>query len=354
MKNFDSRVYSVSDFLEWHGNGLLLLSPDFQRRSVWSEKAKSYLMDSIIRSKPIPKLLITQNLEGRRTVREVVDGQQRLRAILEFINGDFKISRAHNRELAGLTYDGLPADIQNEFLEYELGVDILFGLSYEETLDIFTRINSYTVNLNRQEKINAAYVGYFKQYVYDYGYRYVRYFLDGTILTKQTVSRMAEAELTADLFVALIGGVQTNKNVEQYYKRYEDDIGPLEDVTERFDTIMSYVGGIYSPEELARTNWRRSPLFYTLFTAIGHCLYGLENLNQELRVAIAEKSLGKLRVQLDEIDSRYNEIAADIRNDAYPDDYKYFIDISRRRTADTRSRIDRANFVCNKLRSALA
>ena len=55
MKNFDTRVYSISDFLEWHRNGLLELSPDFQRREVWSEKAKSYLIDTILRGNPFQK-----------------------------------------------------------------------------------------------------------------------------------------------------------------------------------------------------------------------------------------------------------------------------------------------------------
>lgn len=41
MKNFDTRTYSISDFVEWDKNGLLELSPDFQRRSVWTDKAKS-------------------------------------------------------------------------------------------------------------------------------------------------------------------------------------------------------------------------------------------------------------------------------------------------------------------------
>ncbi len=44
MKNFDTRTYSISDFVEWDKSGLLELSPDFQRRSVWSDKAKSYLI----------------------------------------------------------------------------------------------------------------------------------------------------------------------------------------------------------------------------------------------------------------------------------------------------------------------
>jgi hypothetical protein len=229
---------------------LLEFSPEFQRRSVWTEKAKSYLIDTIIRGKPIPKLLLTQRLEGRRNIRVVIDGQQRLRAILGFMEGDFPISRAHNSELAGLTYEDLPKDLRDDYITYELGVDLLFDPSYEDTLDIFTRINSYTVSLNKQERINAQYVGYFKQYVYRYGFAYVRYFLEGSILNRERVSRMAEAELAADLFTALIDGVQTNKNVEQFYKRYEEEIGPLEEAAEKFDTIMSYVGTIYPPQDL--------------------------------------------------------------------------------------------------------
>ncbi len=237
MKNFDTRAYSIADFLEWHTNNLLILSPDFQRRSVWSEKAKSYLVDTILRGKPIPKIIIMQELKGPRTTRIVVDGQQRLRAVLEFIHGDFKISRAHNRELSGYTYAKLPDKLQKEFLQYEFGVDLLFNLAYEDILDIFARINSYTVILNKQELLNAKYLGYFKQFSFDYGRKYVKYFLGARILTKAKVIRMAEAELAADLLVALSGGVQANKNVEQYYRKYEEKIGILEEVAGHFDKV---------------------------------------------------------------------------------------------------------------------
>jgi hypothetical protein len=213
MKNFDTRVYNIADLLEWQNNSLLQLSPDFQRRAVWSEKAKSYLVDTIIRGKPIPKILITQELQGARTLRIVVDGQQRLRAILEFIDGAFKVSRAHNPQFGGFTFERLPTEVQRDFLKYELGVDLLFDTPYEDILDIFARLNSYTVKLNKQELLNATYLGFFKQAAYNCGFRYVRYFLEGGVLTKAAVTRMAEAELSADLLMDLTGGVQSNKNV---------------------------------------------------------------------------------------------------------------------------------------------
>lgn len=353
VKNFDTRVYSISDFLEWHNNKLLDLDPDFQRRAVWSEKAKSYLIDTIIRGRPIPKILISQKLEGARTVRVVVDGQQRLRAILGYLNGDFVISRAHNEKLAGKKYSVLPVSLQNDFLKYELGVDLLLGMGYEDILDIFARLNSYTVSLNKQELLNAKYLGYFKQAAYRIGLKYALLFLRSQVLTKAQVARMGEAELAGDMLMALVGGVQTNKSLEQYYKKYEDDPGDLSRAEERFDHIMSLIGAIYSPEELAGTNWSRIHLFYTLFTSMGHCLYGLAGLKDVIRVKVSQTSAGMARVCLDEISAKYDEVAGNLDDPNAPKDYRQFISQSRRATTDTQSRVDRARFVCVKLSRAL-
>jgi len=349
MKNFDTRTYSISDFIEWEKNGVLELSPDFQRRSVWTDKAKSYLIDTILRGKPMPKIIITQRLEGAKTVRVVVDGQQRLRAIVGYFNGDFKMSKAHNKDLSRFSYSTLPNNLDKEFLKYELGVDLLFDTPYQELLDIFARINSYTVKLEPQELFNARYLGFFKQTIYSLGYKYVNYFLDAGILTKAKVTRMAEAELSADLFIALLDGVQTNKGVESYYKKYEDDGGNLEDIGKHFDKVMSFIGSIYKPEELKNTNFSRQHLFYTLFTSIGHLLYGLKNLNSKLQKNITEKTIGKLRVGLDNFSAQYDEITANIDDPESPKDFKEFINYSRRATTDSGARVYRSNFLCKKL-----
>jgi hypothetical protein len=353
MKNFDTRVYSISDFLEWQRNGLLELSPDFQRRAVWSEKAKSYLIDTILRGRPIPKIIISQRLEESRTIRVVVDGQQRLRAVIEFMNGDFAISRAHNEKLAGKGFGGLSLDLQKEFLKYEFGVDLLFSLAYEDILDIFARINSYTVTLNKQELLNAKYLGYFKQAAYRLGLKYVEYFLRAGVLTRPKVTRMAEAELAGDMLMAILGGVQTNKSIEQFYKKYEDEESGLRLAVEKFDNTMSHIGEIYPPEELLNTNWSRIHLFYTLFTSIAHCLHGLAGLDKNTRILLKRKQIGKVRVCLDQISIRYDEVAADMDNPDAPKDYKQFITRSRRATTDTTSRIERANFVCKMLQEHL-
>ncbi|WP_455852573.1 DUF262 domain-containing protein [Pantoea endophytica] len=352
MKNFDTRAYNVSDFLEWSQTGLLELSPKFQRRSVWTEKAKSYLVDTILRGKPIPKILITQTLNVGRNVRTVVDGQQRLRAILSYINGDFKVSRAHNREFSSFYFDDLPDDIKSEFLKYEIGVDMLFDLSFEDILDIFARLNTYSVKLNPQELLNAQYLGYFKQAAYSLGFRYVAYFIEGGILTEKEVTRMSEAELSSDLLGSLIEGIQPKKHIPALYKKYDDDEDNCNDAATKFDNVMTVIGEIYPSEEIKQTNFHRIHFFYTLFTSIAHCLYGLDDLNDVPRTNIDNNNIGQIRNSLDEISARYDEVTA---KDALApnDEYRDFIDASRRATTDLSSRKLRTEFICKKIRDAM-
>src|SRR5947209_8494775 len=121
QQRFNTRNYSVRDFEEWHEKDELVLAPKFQRREVWSPKARSYLVDTIIRGKPIPKIYMRQdtNPKTRRTTREIVDGQQRLRTILTYINDGFKISRTHNEDYGGKFFSQLDTATQKDILRYE-------------------------------------------------------------------------------------------------------------------------------------------------------------------------------------------------------------------------------------------
>lgn len=348
MKNFDTRAYNVSDFLEWQLAGLLDLSPQFQRRSVWTEKAKSYLIDTLIRGRPMPKVLMTQNLTEGRNVRTVVDGQQRLRTILGFINGDFKLSRAHNIELANLTFDQLPVEVRGDFLKYEIGVDLLFDLSFEEILDVFARLNTYSVKLNAQELLNAQYLGYFKQAAYRIGYRFVRYWIESGVLTEKEVTRMAEAELASDLLVALIGGLQSKKAIPTYYKRYDDDEETTAAAEERCYQVMSFIGEIYPADALKQTNFSRIHVFHSLFCTVAHALFGLEDLEQIDRPQISAETVGTMRNRLDEVSAQYDAVTEGI---AAPqnNDFLEFIEASRRATTDLATRKKRTKFLTEQL-----
>src|SRR5688572_19768175 len=84
----------VALLLQLHKDGQLKLQPEFQRESVWPKAAKSYLIDTILNEKPIPLIFFERSpsIQTGRPEYSVIDGQQRLRAIFEFIQDDFVLS----------------------------------------------------------------------------------------------------------------------------------------------------------------------------------------------------------------------------------------------------------------------
>ena len=276
MKNFDSRTYNIEDFREWDERRQLILNPKFQRRQVWTDSAKSFLIDSVLRGKPIPKLFIRQNIDPKtkNSIREVVDGQQRLRAILDYIHDGFPVSKVHNKEFGKILFSQLPDEVQTEFLKYEIAVDLLINMPDSEILEIFARLNSYTVVLEPQEKLNAKYFGEFKQLAYDLGFKFVDFYLKNKILSDRQVSRMEEAELTSELLIAILEGIQSRKVVETFYKKYDTGLPNKERISDRFSQIIDTIGAIY-PGSLCNSNFSRVHMFYSLFLSLYDLFYGL-------------------------------------------------------------------------------
>jgi hypothetical protein len=330
MKSYDSRTYSINDFVEWDASKQLELNPRFQRRPVWTDKAKSYLIDTVLRGKPIPKFFIRQriNVTSKTSIREVVDGQQRLRTILSYIKDGFVVSKRHNPEYGGLRFSQLPEEIQSQVLAYEVSVDLLINLPDAEILDIFNRLNSYAVTLNEQEKINADHFGPFKILADKIGHKYYDYWTSQGVLTSKQIMRMQEVSLVADLVIALLEGIKSKKQVKKYYDIYEDTFEEdTEELERRFDSVISGISGIY-PEGLGGSEFHRPHLFYTLFTFLAHRMFGIPGMPNEMaRTAV----VGELvRARLERVDEIF-EIEDVTR---LTGEERQFLSDSRRATTD--------------------
>lgn len=96
METKKSKTYEINDLIQWYENQELNISPKYQRNPVWDNSAKSFLIDTILRNYPMPPIFISQtfNLSERKTKREVIDGQQRSRAILGFYNNEFPVLKS--------------------------------------------------------------------------------------------------------------------------------------------------------------------------------------------------------------------------------------------------------------------
>lgn len=338
MKNFDSRTYSVNDFRGWNDRKELELQPKFQRRSVWSDKARSYLMDSIVRGKPIPKIFIRQDIDPKtkKTVREVVDGQQRLRTIFGFLQDGFKMSKAHSADYGGKFYSELPEEVQTGILKYELSVDLLLDAPDKEVLDIFARLNSYAVKLNPQELRNATYFGEFKTLAYSLGLEYVSFWTENRIFTDPQVLRMDEAELTSDLLIALLDGIKSRKAIDTYYRKHDDDLKEKVKLAQHFRKTMDTIGAL-SAGSFAGSPFKSPVLFYSLFCAIHHHLHGLPKLTLA-RKPFKEAQYPKVWNALESVD-------ATIKKEEPEGAETAFVDSLKRHTTDEPVRQARTEFL---------
>jgi hypothetical protein len=198
---------------------------------------------------PMPKLAHYQvtDLKTRKVVKEIVDGQQRSVAILDFYQGKFRLSRTiETEELKNKSYTTLGPAYQQRFLDYPLSIDLFVGATLEQIREIFRRINSYTVPLNPEEKRHAVFQGTFKWFVHRLARRFDESFSRIGLFGEKQLVRMQDTKLIAEIVHALQNGIQTTKARElfelykQFDKTFPDAARTDKQVTAAFDQLISW------------------------------------------------------------------------------------------------------------------
>lgn len=136
--------------------GELDLQPDFQRGRVWSVAKQQKLIDTILRGWAVPAVHLLVLKDHRLAV---LDGQQRLNAMIDFLNDKFRVRPfaphdASLDHLIGKRFSGLPAETQRMIFSYKVSSYRLYEYEPEEPYELFFRLNLPT-GLTQAEKRNA-------------------------------------------------------------------------------------------------------------------------------------------------------------------------------------------------------
>jgi hypothetical protein len=138
--------------------------PPYQRRLVWGAKEKSKFLESLLLNLPIPPLFLFEKSYG---LWEIMDGQQRSNAIVEFYSGKLKLSSLKRwPSLNGKTYSECPEDVRRNFDRRRIQVTtVLAETSHDPSFDVrkevFERLNTGGKPLRSQEIRNCLYAGEF-------------------------------------------------------------------------------------------------------------------------------------------------------------------------------------------------
>jgi hypothetical protein len=338
----EKAVYSPTDFALWNANNMLMISPKFQRRPVWRTPAKSFFIDTLLRGMTIPPIYLrkAQNPAKTGEIREVVDGQQRIRAVLGFIEDEFSLATNLQAPWAGKCYSDLSSSQQQQIMNYGFPTEIFKGISDKQIFEVFCRLNMNGVALNKQELRNGTYFGLFKQASYALAYEYLEFWRGNSIFSEQNLARMLEVELTSELLIAGVDGMQDKKkSIDKFYGDFEVKFPKQSTFEKQFRTTMDTIADTFDGD-LGTTYFRRSPLFYSLYCVTYHFIFRLSGVQQASpgrQLKAADKSaLRDAVVRLSEVLIQDKE-----KTEEVPKKYRAFVLACQRQTDNLNPRKER-------------
>lgn len=255
---------SVVWFKKAFESGDLVIKAPFQRNPVWSERQQSALIDTILLEYPIPEIYMQDLTDAQGNQKYIlVDGQQRIRAVLEFLAGRLELED-ESPHWARMRFDDLTEADKKKVYEYCFVVRQLPDIPDEELRIIFQRLNRNTMTLTAQELRHATYWGPFiklMEELSDY-----EYWTDAGVFSANDRRRMVDTEFVSELAVAHLNGLQNKKKkLEDYYQQYEESFEEAGSVRRTFEKVLGELEQVLPT--LAKTRWRKKSDFYSLFLA---------------------------------------------------------------------------------------
>jgi hypothetical protein len=272
----------INWFYEEDQKKSLVLQPKYQRNPVWSERQRCFLIDSILSGIPIGQVFLNVVTKGqglhKKTEYEVVDGQQRLRTILDFMRDNFALVRIPTStypvsdlygNLVGKKYSNLSEDYQDKIWNYPIAVQELREYSDKEIRDMFRRLNYVVERLTRQELRHSQFFGEFTITVEHLAQN--TFWETATLFSRNDYQRMRDLEFISELFIIVIDGVQDQqKTIDQFYAKYDSSFPSKGKHIKRFETVLEHL--LHFLPLITGSRFGKKADFYALFAATSDVL----------------------------------------------------------------------------------
>jgi hypothetical protein len=273
--------YSIQELLGMIDRRELIVNSDYQRGSgIWPPGPSSYFIETILEGYPFPKIYLYERVEGnaRRLQREIVDGQQRIDTIQRYYNDKFALRGTGPN--SGKLFSELEEEIQNRFRLYPVAADVIRNASRDEILQMFRRMNAYTLPLNEAEKRHSKFHGQFKWFVNQITDQQRPFFVSYGVFTDRQIVRMQDAALIADLVLAIEGGILSTSpsQLDGIYKKYDSNFVNETLLRQQINSIFAYISEFLTV--LRGTYMMKPYALHSLMTALYHSRYGIGAIQQ--------------------------------------------------------------------------
>ncbi|MCT2359416.1 DUF262 domain-containing protein [Brevibacterium casei] len=247
-----------------YSSGSLDLSPRYQRRNRWDRARQSQLIESFLLNVPVPPVYLAEESKG---VYAVIDGKQRLTAIVQYLSNEFPLTKLDLRkDLEGLTFENLPREHKTTLGMRPLrAVTILRQTPDWVKHEVFVRLNRGGQPLNAQEIRNVAYAGPFNDTIIKLAtHEFLRQQLKISDNESSAYSDMSDVESVVRFFALSetwrnYGGSLRDALDDFMLKNYQ--IGPRKilEFTERFNRAIGWCSRLWGDFAFKRhdgSQWR--------------------------------------------------------------------------------------------------
>lgn len=285
--------YSIAEIVDWYRSKVIVVNREYQRGGrLWPPHAKSYFIDTILNQFPFPKIYLQETLDRvtKRPRREIVDGQQRISTIVEFIDGGFALGR-NAGERQGMRFEDLGEEAQHAFFSYVVSADVIRNAERAQILQMFRRMNAFTLPLNSAEKRHSEYFGQFKDWVNTMLDEHGTLLVNWNVLTSRQVLRMADAEFIADLALAIDEGIVSTSptKLAKLYRKYDGEFPTRDSFSTRIGKSLDTLLGELS--DIQDTYLTKTHVFHSLTCALIHNRYGLVGAEELTGLSCIERFL---------------------------------------------------------------
>ncbi|MBC2242335.1 DUF262 domain-containing protein [Listeria booriae] len=265
--NYQTISYDLDYIINLIDRGKLNLNPDFQRMERWNLKKKQLFIDSLLRGWPIQGIVLIEN----NFSLEVLDGQQRLTTIYDFLNNKIKINgkfAPYNDEifdLDGLYFSMLNKSLQAEIFSRTLVISIISETELKNAPEFFARFNSPSP-LQKNEKINA-FEGITKNQVQDISYMVKKYlgsylsFSNNRGVMDDVVVKIAYYFDTKESTKKLTVNILT----DLYRQGYEISYMTIKKLKESIEFLSYVFGELYFDKKLSKVDFFSILMFTTCY-----------------------------------------------------------------------------------------
>lgn len=168
--NYSRSEQKVQEIYRDFTSGSLIIDESYQRRSVWIERDKIRLIETMLLGLIIPELYFWDaeiDADSGITITHIVDGQQRVKTIIDFINNKLKLQKEHlidtniKNKFGDLYFKDLDEDTKKQIWSFNLSVIRIKNDDLNEIRNIFYRVNLTSYSLNDQERRHSKTWGCF-------------------------------------------------------------------------------------------------------------------------------------------------------------------------------------------------